>query len=58
MLEKFREAVEQFREQLRLARLRRARQEAEMGQLRDLHRRRHPDKDDSDSQRSEFWGWS
>ncbi|WP_204139611.1 hypothetical protein [Halomicronema sp. CCY15110] len=58
MLEKFREFVEQIREQFRLARLRRARQDAEMEQLRDRHRRRHPDGDDSDSQRSECWGRS
>lgn len=50
MLEKLREAVEQFREQLRLARLRRSIREAEVEQFRDRHRRRHPDADDSDSQ--------
>jgi 2-methylisocitrate lyase-like PEP mutase family enzyme len=42
MLEKFRDFVEQIREQFRLARVEQKMQEAELERLRERHQRRHP----------------
>ena len=50
MLEKFREMVEQIREQFRLARVERNMQEGELERLRERHQRRHPHESDPDDQ--------
>jgi hypothetical protein len=42
MLEKFRDFVEQIREQFRLARVEQKMQEAKLERLRERHQRRHP----------------